>query len=169
MPALRDVLIKTFLFNQREFYAIVNSSSAQKNNEDKENSQNKDDKSRAQVPLSIITAIQDRLDIAEESLETSLEYFKARKLFALHMPSKEGNPRLLQFLENVFKRDVEWVVQLAMDPSSAAADNTSKTIQASTTARLETMAFFASAVEFISTEDAIRLTKAILLRGLFQK
>ena len=106
-------------------------------------------------------------DIAQESLETSLEYFKARKLFALHMPSKEGNPRLLQFLENVFKRDVEWVVQLAMDPSSAAADNTSKTIQASTTARLETMAFFASAVEFISTEDAIRLTKAILLRGLF--
>ena len=165
--SLRDVLIKTFLFNQREFYAIVNRSSAQKNNEDKENSQNKDDKSRAQVPLSIITAIQDRLDIAEESLETSLEYFKARKLFALHMPSKEGNPRLLQFLENVFKRDVEWVVQLAMDPSSAAADNTSKTIQASTTARLETMAFFASAVEFISTEDAIRLTKAILLRGLF--
>ena len=165
--SLRDVLIKTFLFNQREFYAIVNSSSAQKNNEDKENSQNNDDKSRAQVPLSIITAIQDRLDIAEESLETSLEYFKARKLFALHMPSKEGNPRLLQFLENVFKRDVEWVVQLAMDPSSAAADNTSKTIQASTTARLETMAFFASAVEFISTEDAIRLTKAILLRGLF--
>ena len=61
--------------------------------EDKENEQTDNgNKSRAQVPLSIITAIQDRLDIAEENVETSLEYFKVRKIFALHMPSKEGNP-----------------------------------------------------------------------------
>ena len=166
--AFREVLIKTFLFNQKEFYAIINGSGVDQSEEDKENEQTDNgNKSRAQVPLSIITAIQDRLDIAEENVETSLEYFKVRKIFALHMPSKEGNPHILQFLESAFKRDVEWVVQLAMDPRSAASNNASETIQASTTQRLETMAYFAAAVETISVEDAVRLTKAILLRGLF--
>ena len=164
-PIFRQVLMKTFLFNQTEFYSIVNRSGVDQKDADKENDQRDND--RAQVPLSIIVAIQDRLDIAEENLEASLEYFKTRKLFALHMPSKESNPRILQFLESAFKRDVEWVIQLAMDPSNAAVNNVSETMQASTTSRLETMAYFAAAVESISVEDAMRLTKAILLRGLF--
>ena len=155
-PELRSTLMDTKLL-KFQFYR-----SKEENDIDEEDG---GEQKSIVIPLSINVAIQDCLDVAEENAETSHQYFLLRKISAEHLPARDENPQLLQFLDCAFKREVKWLVELAKDPR--AANYSSEDKEKSRTERLGTLAVFADNILTICEEDAIILTKALLLRGLF--